>query len=348
MVTMADVADAAGVSVATVSHVLNGTRPVSEPTRQAVVDAINRCGYIHNTVARSLVTSRTKSIGVALSAISNPYFTEILQGIESEAVAHGYTLLLADPRDDPDHELRVVSDLHQRRVDGVVLAASAAPERAVHYLREHGVPTVFADRVVDGDEDQVCAENRESTARLVDHLAELGHRRIGFVAGIAGLSTTTERRDGYWHGLRRNGIEPVPQLCRDGASESGAAREATRDLLACDRPPTAVITANNAMTIGAMQGARDCGVRVPEDVALVAFDDFPWAELFSPRLTAIAQPSWEIGARAVRLMLDRLSNPDRAPVKEVLESRFVHRESCGCTTEPGTVGQSSMEAAEQR
>lgn len=330
MVTMADVAGAAGVSVATVSHVLNETRPVRSATRDAVLEAIDRSGYIHNTLARSLVTARTNSIGVAISAISNPYFTEILRGIEAEAVDHGYTLLLADPRDDPDHELKVVSGLHERRVDGVILAASAQPEQALRYLREHDVTTVFADRVVDGTYDQVSAENTESTAQLVDHLAELGHRRIGFVAGIAGLSTTTERRNGYWEGLRRNAIPAVPELCREGASASESAREATKAILTSPRPPTAIITANNAMTIGAMQGVRDLGRRVPDDLALVAFDDFPWADLFSPRLTVIAQPSWEIGARAVRLMLNRLNNPEQPPAKHQLESRFVHRDSCGC------------------
>ncbi|GAA4834240.1 LacI family DNA-binding transcriptional regulator [Saccharopolyspora rosea] len=328
MVTMVDVARAAGVSVATVSHVLNETRPVREQTRAAVLDAIERCGYIHNTLARSLVTARTRSIGVAISAISNPYFTEILQGVEEEAVRRGYTLLLADPRDEPDHEFTVVTSLHQRRVDGLVLAPSASPDRALRYLADHAVPAVFADRVVGDDHDQVAAENVESTARLVDHLAGLGHRAIGFVAGLRGLSTTEERLAGYREGLRRNDIGA--QLCADGGSAAEGARRAVGELLALPEPPTAVIAANNAMTIGAMRGLRDHGRRVPDDVALVAFDDFPWADLFAPRLTAIAQPSREIGARAVQLLLDRIEDPGRARVVQRLPTRFVHRDSCGC------------------
>ncbi|GAB2743053.1 hypothetical protein GCM10027174_15850 [Salinifilum aidingensis] len=223
-----------------------------------------------------------------------------------------------------------MSHLHQRRVDGIVLAPSADPERTVRYLAENNTPCALADRVLGAGHDQVCAENTESTAELVDHLAGLGHSRIAFIAGITGLSTTTERLAGYWEGLRRNGITAVADLHREGSSEVESARRAAEDLLRLEQPPTAIITANNAMTIGCMHGIRNLGWAVPDDVALVAFDDFPWAELFAPRLSVISQPSHDIGAEAVRLLIDRLDDPDRAPVERRLESRFVHRDSCGC------------------
>src|SRR3954471_15285232 len=162
MPTMTDVARSAGVSVATVSHVLNDTRPVLPHTRQAVLDAIEELGYTPNSLARSLVTSRTRSIGLAVSAISNPYFTEILQGVEAGALEHGYSLLIADPHDDPAHERKVVQLLHERRVDGMIVAPSAEPGALLGYLGRHGVPTVFLDRLVEtppGDPspfDQVC------------------------------------------------------------------------------------------------------------------------------------------------------------------------------------------------
>ncbi|RRO14111.1 LacI family transcriptional regulator [Saccharopolyspora rhizosphaerae] len=330
MATIADVARVAGVSSATVSYVLNGTRRVRPETAEAVQAAVEQVGYIQNTLARSLATARTLTVGVAISSVSNPYFTEILQGIEAEAVDRGYSLLVADPRDDPDHELHVVSHLHQRRIDGIVLAPSPEPSRTMRYLAEHEVPTVLADRVVDSGYDQVSTDNTDSTAALVDHLAGLGHRRIGFVAGLHGLSTTAERLLGYREGLRRNGLEDDPELCREGASESEAARRAATELLSASDPATAIIAANNAMTIGTMRAVRGLSLTVPADVALVAFDDFPWAELFGPRLTAIAQPSREIGAEALRLLLDRLGDPTRDPVERRLASRFVHRDSCGC------------------
>lgn len=327
---MADVARTAGVSIATVSHVLNGTRAVHPDTSQAVLDAIEQCGYVHNTLARALVTTRTQTIGVVISSASTSFSTEILRGVEDQAVQHGYTLLVADPRDDPDHEFRVVSSLVQRQIDGIVLAPSGEPSRTVRYLDDHKIPTVLADRVLDGEHDQVSAENTEPTALLVDHVAELGHRRIGFIAGIEGMSTTTERRAGYREGLRRNGIPAAEELWRSGGSEFDAAYRAATELLTRSQPPTALIAANNAMTIGAMQALRDLELRIPEDVALVGFDDFPWADLFSPRLTVISQPSQEIGSKAVELLLSRLDDRDRPPREHRLPSRFVHRDSCGC------------------
>ncbi|MFF4752954.1 LacI family DNA-binding transcriptional regulator [Streptomyces sp. NPDC002514] len=345
MPTMADVARSAGVSVATVSHVLNGTRPVLPHTRQAVLDAIDLLGYTPNTLARSLVTSRTRSIGIAVSAISNPYFTEILQGVEAGALAEGYSLLIADPHDDPQHELKAVRLLHERRVDGVIVAPSAEPRDLVAYLGRHAVPTVFLDRLVDehldGSSvdpppfDQVCAEGAEPMAQVVAHLAGLGHRRIGLVAGLPGLSTTGDRITGYRHGLATAGLPHDARLVAHGNSESAGAERATAALLALAAPPTALVTANNAMTIGALQTLRARGLRVPDDIALCCFDDFVWADLFSPRLTAVAQPSREIGAQAVRVLLDRLATPDRPARTIRLPCAVVHRTSCGCP-EPST------------
>ncbi|MFD4561546.1 LacI family DNA-binding transcriptional regulator [Streptomyces sp. NPDC058469] len=336
MATMVDVARSAGVSVATVSHVLNDTRPVLPGTRQAVLTAIEELGYTPNTLARSLVTSRTRSIGLAVSAISNPYFTEILQGVEAGALEQGYSLLIADPHDDPEHERTVVQLLHERRVDGMIVAPSATPDALVAYLGRHSVPTVFLDRVVEAPSDdappvdQVCAENVEPTAHLVTHLAGLGHRRIGLVAGLPGLSTTRERITGYRHGLAAAGFPYDERLLVHGDSESAAAEGATEKLLSLAAPPTALVTANNAMTIGALRALRERGLSVPGDLALCCFDDFAWADLFEPRLTAIAQPSKEIGAQAVRLLLDRLASPDRPARVLRLPCTFVHRTSCGC------------------
>lgn len=367
MATMADVARSAGVSVATVSHVLNGTRPVLPHTRQAVLDAVDELGYTPNTLARSLVTSRTRSIGLAVSAISNPYFTEILQGVEAGALEHGYSLLIADPHDDPVHERKVVQLLHERRVDGMIVAPSADPRELLAYLARHEVPTVFLDRVVDaaaetgGDGsgicgtgadgprdtgartdgprrfDQVCAENVEPMAELVTHLAALGHRRIGLVAGLPGLSTTAERITGYRQGLAASGLPYDAHLVVHGDSESPGAERATAALLSLAAPPTALVTANNSMTIGTLRALRERGLSVPDDLALCCFDDFAWADLFSPRLTAIAQPSREIGAQAVRVLLDRLAAPDRPTRTLRLPCALVHRTSCGCA-ETGEYG----------
>ncbi|QHC28935.1 LacI family DNA-binding transcriptional regulator [Streptomyces sp. HF10] len=359
MVTMADVARSAGVSVATVSHVLNGTRPVSPGTRRAVLDAVDVLGYTPNTLARSLVTARTRSIGLAVSAISNPYFTEILQGVEAAALEAGYGLILADPHDDPLHERKVAQLLHERRVDGMIVAPSARPGELVDYLGRHAVPTVFLDRLIDppgsGEGtppatgtpffDQICAEGAEPTAHLVTHLAGLGHRRVGLIAGLPGLSTTRERVTGYLDGLAAAGLAHDDRLLVSGNSESAGAERAAAALLALPDPPTALVTANNAMTLGALRALRRHGLAVPGDIALCCFDDFPWADLFSPRLTAVAQPSRELGARAVRLLLERLAEPHRPSRTVRLPCAFVHRTSCGCPEEPERPGAAARTAS---
>lgn len=330
MATMADVARMAGVSTATVSHVLNGTRPVRASTREQVLSAVAATHYTPNTVARSLATARTTTMGLVLSAISNPYFGELLSAAESAAAAAGYTLLLVDPHEDPDYELTVVTRLHHHRVDGVVLAPSARPDETLAYLTRHQVPTVLLDRLIDAGHDQVGPENRVSTAGLTGHLADHGHTRIGLVAGLDGLSTTTERREGYRDALRSRGLPVDPELEVGGASETVAARRATHRLLALDDRPTAIVAGNNSMTIGVMQALRDAGLAVPRDLAVAAFDDFAWADLFAPRLTVAAQPFDEIATTAVRLLLDRIAEPDAPPTTRRLLPRLVVRESCGC------------------
>lgn len=334
MVTMADVARRAGVSTATVSHVLNNTRAVSDDTKAAVLAAVEETAYTPNTVARSLATSRTTTIGLVLSAISNPYFGDLLSAAERAAAAAGYTLLLVDPHEDPEYERTVVARLHNHRVDGVVLAPSARPDAALEYLARHEVPTVLLDRLISGgladDLDQVGSENQQATATLTRHLVEHGHRRIALVEGLVGLSTTDERRDGFVQALAEAGIERDPALEVSGESATDPARVAMAALLAGPEPPTAVVVGNNSMTIGVIGALRDAGARVPEDVAVVAFDDFAWADLFAPRLTAMAQPFARIASEAVRLLLRRQAQPD-APVEVLrLPPTFVIRESCGC------------------
>jgi LacI family transcriptional regulator len=332
VVTMADVARLAGVSVTTVSHVINGTRPASERTTRAVRAAIERTGYSQNVLARALARQRTQSLGLAISGLSNPYFTDVIASVEAAATRAGHTLLLAETRDDPEQELRVVRALVERRVDGLLLAPSpGAAELALPYLATQDTPVVLIDRFVSGAGlDQVGSENEQPTRELVTHLIANGHRRIGMVVGIAGLSTTAERVRGYRAALRAAGIAPDAALIADGGSHADRARDATARLLALPDPPTALVSGNNHMTIGVLRALKSRGLRVPEDLALVAFDDFEWADLFAPRLTVIAQPTARLGERGVELLLSRLDDPKQPPRTERLAARFVHRDSCGC------------------
>lgn len=326
---MDDVASRAGVSTSTVSHVLNGTRKVSPATVQAVQRAIQALGYIPNTLARSLARSSTNTIGVAISALSNHYFSETVQAIETECVRHGYMMLFADPHDDPEQELRVVTALHHRRVDGILLAPSTGSS-ALEYLQANEMPTVLVDRMMSEQFDQVGVENTQSTQALVAHLIEHGHRRIGFIAGREGLSTTDERVAGYRAALQAAGLVFDPLLLVNGGSNSEPARQATTQLLALPVPPTAIMAGNNLMTLGAMHALRDARIEVPGRMALVGFDDFDWADFFVPRLTLIAQPVKELGARAVHMLLQRMATPG-APTQSVrLAPSLQRRDSCGC------------------
>ncbi len=329
---MADVARRARVSVTTVSHVLNDTRFVAPQTREAVLAAVRETGYVPNTVARSLVMSKTDTIGLALSSISNPYFGELAHHLQSEAERRGYSILIADTHDDPERELQVVRDLHERRADGIIIAVSARPEPTLDYLRLRNVPVVLVDRMIGSGLDEVGTENVEATAQLVQHLTALGHTRIGIVSGRAGVATSEERIVGYRLGLERAGLAYDAKLRTDGASDAVPAQGATARLLALADPPTALIVANNQMTIGAMRALRQAGVAVPGDIALVAFDDFDWADLFEPRLTTIAQPHAELATRALELITSRIAEPE-LPARTIrVEPALVHRNSCGCQT----------------
>ena len=330
---MADVARLAGVSVTTVSHVINGTRPASERTRRSVLAAIERTGYRPNTIARALARGGTQSLGLAISGLSNPYFMDVVAAVEQAAGRAGHTLLLGDTREDPEHELRIVRTLAERQVDGLLLAPSAgAAEHALPYLESTGIPVVLLDRFIDGVAlDQVGCDNEQPTARLVEHLLDRGHRRIAMAIGIPGLSTTDERVRGYRLALEQAGIEFDPALVAEGGSQRDQARAAMHTLLDLPKPPTAVVSGNNFMTIGLLRAIAERGLTVPDDIALVAFDDFEWADLFHPRLTVIRQPTAELGSRAVELLLSRLEDPARPIRRERLEADFVHRNSCGCT-----------------
>lgn len=329
---MADVARAAGVSVTTVSHVINRTRVVSPATERAVMAAVAQCGYVPEATARSLRQVGARTIGVAMSAISNVYFGEAVHAIENEAAAHGFTILLADTHDRTTNEIRVVADFLERGVEAVILAPASDGRDAVAQAARAGVCLTLVDRLVPGAPvDQVGSENVAPTRELVTHLIDAGHRRIALISGLPGVVTTEERVAGYQQALRGSGIRVRPDLIRSGGSDVAGGRSALTALLDLPKPPTAVLVANNLMTIGALQGVRDRGLTVPDDLALVAFDDFPWADVFHPRLTTMAQPTELLGREAVRMVLARLADPGLPPRRVVMPPTFRHRDSCGCS-----------------
>jgi LacI family transcriptional regulator len=330
---MADVATQADVSVSTVSHVVNRTRPVSSVLEARVLEAILQSGYRPNTVARSLATSDTHLIGVVMSALDNRFFVSVVAAIDRAGRRHGYSSVLADNRDRAREEADAVNMLLSRRVDGIVLAPAAADKEVVlDKLYAEQVPTVLIDRSADDRFDQVITENVEATSSLVEHLAALGHERIAFLSGRKGVSTSSEREMGFRLGLERAGLVLQKDLVRCGGSQAGRAERAATAFLSMVNPPTAIVSSNYYMTIGLLRALQRKGVRVPQDMAVVAYDDLDFGDVLQPKMTVVAQPISEIASKAVDFLISRITGKAKArgPQTLRLAATFIHRESCGC------------------
>jgi LacI family transcriptional regulator len=331
MATIADVARLAGVATSTVSHVLNGTRFVSAETTSAVREAVRALGYAPNTVARALARSTTNTIGLAISSTKNRYFSDVINAIEEECSKLGMMVLLANTRDDPECEFEMVAALHQRRVDGIIIAPSCGLNNsALTYLREQRIPSVMVDRLPDVALDGVGVENRQSLAAMVAHMVGHGHERIGFLAGQSNFTTALERADGFRDGLRAHGLPVDEARISIGHTDLATARDAATRLLTAAEPVTALIGGNNLTTIGIMLAAQDCSMRVPADLAVAGFDDFDWADAFEPRLTAMVQPCHEIGRMAATLLKRRIDIATEETETIRLNPTFAIRNSCGC------------------
>ena len=330
MSTLAEVADAAGVSPSTVSHVINGTRHVSESTERAVREAIDVLGYRPNAVARSLARASTKAVGVVMALGANRYFADIVCAVEQACRELGQMVFLVDSGDDPAAELDAVRELHQRRVDGFVLAPAVDPQRrTLRYLVEHRLPCVFVDRTVEEDVDQVAVTNEASMQVLVEHVIGRGHTRIGMVSGQPGFPTTRERVDGYRAALAAHGLEPDERLIASDTVSVEAAAHAAGGLLRLASRPSAIVAGNNLSMIGTMRAVRAAGLRIPDELALAGFDDFEWAESFEPQLTVMAQPCAAIGREAAALLARRIARPDAPTRVRLLEPSLIVRRSCG-------------------
>lgn len=330
MTTLADVAQRAGVSTTTVSHVLNASRPVAALTRALVLEAVEELGYVPNHQARSLVRAQTQQLGVAISMRTH-HFAELVSAIEEAATEAGYTLLIGNTTENPETERRVVEALRSRRVDGLLIAPSPEAGPILESLERSGLPTVLLDRVADPRFDVVHTENIEPFAALVAHLAAIGHRRIALLSGMEGLTTSEQRIEGYRIGLARAGIAFDPDLVACGGSHTEMTYAAVDSLLRVDPPPTAFAAANNTMLVATMRALQQRGLAVPDDAALVGFDDFDWADAFSPRLSTVAQDNAAIGRRAVQMLLERIAGTAQEPRQVELPATVVHRDSCGCT-----------------
>jgi LacI family transcriptional regulator len=330
--TIRDVARLSGVSPMTVSRVINDSERVSPETRRRVEQAIAELGYVPSRLARGLSRQRTGTLAVIVPDVANPFFTAIVRAAEEVARRADYQVILCDTRSDLSVERDVIEELISHRVEGMVIAPvsdrSATP---LMRLAEFGVPFVLIDRTVPGvDCDVVLGDSSGGARQLVEHLTSLGHRRIGFIVESDDVSTARDRRRGYEAALGAAGIALDPALVvNTSADPSGGLAGMTR-LLELQERPTAVFTVNNLAAVGAIEAVRAAGLEVPDDVALVCFDDIEYASRLYPFLTAMEQPAQTFGTLGAQLLLERIEG--RGPKRRhevVLPGEFIIRKSCG-------------------
>lgn len=335
MVTLRDVAREAGVSIKTVSRVVNREPLVNEATAARVADAVERLGYRPNELARALKGQRSRTIALVIDDVSNPFMATCAQAIEAVARKRGHALILCDSHADLRMESGYVGLLTQRRVDGLLIVPARGHDANLKGEQEAGLPVVAFDRPAEGIRaDSVLVQNRAGTRKATEHLIDHGHERIAFVGDVRHFYTARKRLEGYKEAMGAAGLEPLHAL---DAHTIEQGEGATKGFLDAPGPPTALFTANILTTLGALRAIEDLGLRIPEDVAVIGFDDFELAHVLRPRFTLVRQPAAELGRRAAQMLFDRLdglAGPN--PRRLVLPTELVVRESCGCPPQPAS------------
>jgi LacI family transcriptional regulator len=339
MTTILDVAKAARASTATVSHVLNGSRFVAAETKKRVEDAIRTLNYRPHGIARSLRRSRTGTIGVMVSDIANPFFADLVLGVEDvvHRDAGGYNFILCNTEENREKECMYFDVLSQKRIDGLILAPAGGNDEVIKDLMAQGLPLVCVDREIAGVQaDTIVVDNRAAALTLVRHLVAIGHRRIAVLRARLNANSIDERVNGYVDALAEAGLTPRASDMAESASNVDDACRIASDLLKARDRPDAIFCTNNFMTLGAMRAIAEMGLRCPDDIAVAGIDDLPWTAGFRPRLTVIAQPGRAMGREAARLLLDRIAKRRTdAPVRTVLPTELHVRDSCGANKPRG-------------
>lgn len=322
MSTIKAVADLAGVSVGTVSHVMTGSVPVSEPLRNKVLAAIRELDYHPNHVARSLKTSRTRTLGIIVPDLTVPFFPQVIRGAETAARERGYTLIAVNSDDDGARQKELLSILRSQRADGILLAVAAAPAPVVQITRmmQAGIPVVCVDRIPDRlVADSVSVEDISAAGMAIDHLVEMGYRRIALATGPLALKNERRRLLGCKRALERAGIAFEKRLVWPGNLRPEDVAAVCLENFRAARPE-AVFATNAPTGLGVLRAFRQLNVRTPEDAGFVTFDELAVDDLFSPAVTAVVQPAFEIGFRAAEILLERIAQ--RNPVSEPASVRL--------------------------
>lgn len=316
MPTMRDVAAAAGVSTATVSRVVNGGLGVEPQLARRVRSVIEQLGYRPNLVARGLRTQTTKVLALVISDIENPFFTSVCRGVEDTARTHAFSVMLCNADEDVDKEASYVHVLTSQSVAGAIISP-ASGSTDVSPLTSQGISIVALDRRLGPEFDSVHSDSRAGARNATRHLLEFGAHRVGCITGPRGVTTAEDRLEGY-----RDAVSAARLPLDDDLFEYANFREdggyrAARGMLDLPTPPDALFVANNRMLVGALRACREAGADIPEQVSLVGFDDLPWADFTQPSITTVRQPTYEIGAAAARLLIERVEGLE-GPAREIV------------------------------
>ncbi|TLS38688.1 LacI family DNA-binding transcriptional regulator [Pseudalkalibacillus caeni] len=329
MVKMSDVAKLANVSTATVSRVLRSPETVKENTRQKVLSVIEELNYQPNILARHFRRSETNTILVIVPNIMNTVFAEIVGGIEQAAAANGYKVLLRNTNLDVRNEYEAIDHLKQRQVDGMILLSERLEKKTLLEISKQ-YPVVLASAYIEGLKvPTVSIDNISSSREATEHLIRLGHKRIANICGPLFSSISRDRLKGFKQAVYQNDLEVDSVLIQEGEFTFDSGYNQMLKFLALEVPPTAVFAANDEMAMGAIKAAKENGLKVPEDMAVVGFDNIKFSSMFEPALTTIAQPKYEMGKKAMELLLEQMQGVVHTKIQHVLDTNLVIRDSCG-------------------
>jgi len=324
-----EVARLAKVSTATVSRVVNNYPHINESTRKRVLKVMRQLNYQPNRVARRLRMKRTQTIGLIVADITNPYYAEMIQSIEEIAYTHQYGMLLSNTNEDPEKEKRYVDLLLNEQVAGIIISPVDEDYEFSELQLAQNTPVVAIDRRLRRMAvDTVLVKNEQGAREATEYLIRLGHRRIGLIAGPTRLTPARERQTGYEKALREHGLKVDKDLIKVGNFKQVSGYAQAVELLTMPNPPTAIFVTNNLMTLGALNAIHDKGFKIPDDISILGFDDLSWAPSLNPPLTAVAQPTYELGRNAAELLFRKISNRDGTPVEINLPPTLIVRKSC--------------------
>lgn len=330
MATITDVAERAGVSTTTVSHVINRSRHVSDETRRRVEEAMAALHYRPNSLARSLRQGQSQTLGLIIPDSANPFFAEIGRTIEMSAFALGYSVIFCNTEGNLEREKFYTEVLEKKQVDGMIFVAAAENTEALRGLLVRGMPVVVIDRdLPDVETDTVLTNNRQGGYLATRHLLAHGHRRIACIGGPVNVHVTIQRVIGYRNALQEAGLPVDEQLIRYGDFHPESGRSLAAALLSSGEPPNGIFACNDLMALGVLRAAAERSLRLPQDLAVVGFDDIELSAFMSPALSTIAQPKAELGRRAVEMLIERIRDRTRPPRREILPMRLIARESSG-------------------